>query len=96
MEYTRGEWKLEHMNYGDYEVFANEYGKVNIACVYLTQIEPATNGSAKANATLISAAPDLYQALLAVYQDIDIPNTLGGSSELDISVQQALAKAEVK
>ena len=32
----------------------------------------------------------LYDALLAVYQDIELQNVEGGSDELNIQVQQAL------
>jgi len=36
----------------------------------------------------------LYKALLAVYQDIELQNVEGGSDELNIQVQEALAEAE--
>lgn len=40
-----------------------------------------------------SATLMLYEALLAVYKDIELQNVDGGSDELNIIVQQALAKA---
>ena len=90
MEYTKGEWKREG------HAVVSDALQCGIWLYKIADVTAHAQVETIANANLISAAPDLYQALLAVYQDIDIPNTLGGSSELDISVQQALAKAEVK
>lgn len=39
---------------------------------------------------------DMYEALLSVYSDIELQNVAGGSDELNIMVQQALAKADGK
>ncbi len=33
---------------------------------------------------------ELYEALLAIYQDVELQNVEGGSDELNIRVQQAL------
>ena len=41
-------------------------------------------------------ALEMYEALLAVYQDIEIQNVIGGSAELNVMVSEALAKAEEK
>jgi len=48
---------------------------------------------ALANAKLIAAAPDLLNALMAVYQDIELQNAEGGSDELNVLVQNAINKA---
>lgn len=45
---------------------------------------------------LHKSAPKLYEALLAVYKDIDLQNVQGGSDELNILVQQAIAEVEGK
>jgi len=39
-------------------------------------------------------ASKLYEALLAVYRDIDLQNVEGGSDELNLMVQEALTEAE--
>lgn len=53
MKITKGKWKARQTEFGDYEIVS---GAVNVACAYLTQIEPGTNGNTEANATLIVSA----------------------------------------
>lgn len=45
---------------------------------------------------LHEVAPELYEALLAVYRDIDLQSVDGGSDELNILVQQVIAKVKGK
>ena len=48
------------------------------------------------NCMIMKAGRDLYEALMAVYKDIELQNVKNGSDELNIIVQQALAKVEGK
>ena len=49
--------------------------------------------ASRARARLRAAAPDLLEALLEVYADIEIPNVKGGSDQLEQQVAAAIAKA---
>lgn len=90
MNYTKGEWKVEETDVrGRYPFVVLGDG------VVIARIEDEGNsGTPEANAHLIAAAPQMYEALLAVYEDIHLDLVQGGSNELNIKVQQALAKAE--
>lgn len=92
MNYTKGEWKLVQPKSGTLLIVS---GNKNIASTSTaTSIEDAQE--VLGNAYLIASAPDMYEALLAVYQDIELQNVDGGSAELNLIVQKALAKAEGK
>lgn len=54
-------------------------------------MKPETKKAAKGR--MIAAAPELLEALEAVYQDIELQNVNGGSDELNFMVQKAISKA---
>jgi len=99
MEYTKGKWKIQGNQYGEYSILVEQNGipvGIPIALVLL-QAEKTTN----ANAHLIAAAPELYRglerALLALESLKDI---LSGDSffaknmgKLLSDVREALSKA---
>ena len=101
MKSTKGEWKIREVKEGDEDEvhFINhtdEYqirNESNIECI-VTMGTDWASGKALANAQLISAAPDLYEALRALVineQECGIPE---GQSV--IRAKKALAKAEGK
>ena len=101
MEHTPGPWRAYCLGSEGYQVRRDNDG-VPAATIKesfterMTPIVYAMGGSfeaQKANAHLIAAAPDLLEALLAVYQDIEIQDVPGGSDELNFLVQQSIKKA---
>lgn len=50
------------------------------------------HGSILTYCPLHGSAPELYEALLAVYKDIELQNVEGGSDELNTMVSKALAE----
>ena len=67
MEYTKGEWFTEQ-SCGDaklYQVFSNLNGK----CYLMASLRPCRD--AEANANLIAAAPDMYEALIRAFARVE-------------------------
>lgn len=60
----------------------------------IAYVEQGHETDPEANVHLIVAAPELLEALLAVYADIELQNVKGGSDELNLMVQAAIAKVE--
>ena len=97
-KFTPGPW-IYNKNLGCKEIKGDKSGKhkqaqynKEVACT------PGLHNEEEdlANARLIAATPDLYEALMAVYTDIELQNVKGGCDELNFVVQQALAKVEGK
>ena len=90
MEYTKGEWKQhEHLDTG--EMFITSNAK-NIAFTS----RPRTKEDkleVGANAQLIAAAPDMYEALISASGSLKLYDP--GSPAID-EIAKALAKAEGK
>ena len=82
MEYTKGEWKVE--NFG--ERVLDERGDTIAVMMKMMRAE------ALANAQLISAAPELYEAVKQALLDID--RTGYTKVHHIVELQNALAKAE--
>jgi len=79
MEYTKGEWKITEWNdKRGFNIFTYD---AFIASVPLSQ----------ANANLISAAPDIYEALKATIRIIEVEHLV-----VPIKCKEAIAKAEGK
>jgi len=110
MNYTKGEWTLEKFNLEnavkpDDTAILDRQGR--LICIVTN--EPTTQKEDEANAHLIAAAPDMYEALKAQHEAIDIlfamliekdrtffPSKSGRPWEAIIQGNQALAKAERK
>ncbi len=90
MNFTKGEWKVTNKNEGGFDgVFVSDNTGNILATISGT---PFCTKEYKANAHLIAAAPDMYQALklcLDVLLQFNIPEVLD-------PVEQALAKAKGK
>ena len=69
MKYTKGEWKVRHPINCDYLIYTGEYGKGITQVAQIIESYP----NAEANAYLIAAAPDMYEALkgLAIAYNVD-------------------------
>jgi len=91
-KHTLGPWEVTHFD-GRTQVFAGR--RIIVEGLYDENNEP-TLEEVEANACLIAAAPDLLEALKAVYADIELQNVEGGSDELNLMVQMAISKAEGK
>ena len=85
--YTKGEWIADGCN------VLCEDGTV--AVVYDPFDSPHTTDTAKANAHLIAAAPEIYEALANIVQRLDKGLALGETLEMK-PARRALAKAEGK
>ena len=85
MDYTKGEWEIEKKEHGFLGVTTTETG-------ICSQI------ATEANAHLIAAAPDMYEALreLAKAYDVELPLTDCDHPRYWVKAIQALAKAEGK
>ncbi len=110
MNYTRGDWKeyQDALTNDAYNIEVKHTGHekvyTEIAVVYHSQdarlIVSAVNACVSVNPdnpqTVAESIKDMYEALKAIYQDVDLQNIDGGSDELNILTQKALAKAEGK
>ena len=100
MNYTKGEWKVDFTKVTGHCGISIDSPNRQVANVYLNEVNSAWQGhsidrpenkEAKANAHLIAAAPDLYAALLYLFNQ-DGHKQL---SELDWTLAtNALTKAE--
>lgn len=86
MNYTKGEWNLElrpannvHRIRTDREIIADVFG---------------TNAEDKANAHLIVAAPDMYEALKWLCEDINNKEAIVSRVSTRTKIINALSKAE--
>jgi len=89
MEYTKGEWKV------------NKFPDTRILIVappaeICTMIYEKLVSEAEANAHLIAAAPDMYEALKAVMKEEIFWEDVKLTTATVQSVSKALAKAEMK
>ena len=92
MKYTKGEWIYKKYSGDDIGVYSATGSGYDIALVR----SGGHNDDVEANAQLISAAPDMYEVLKAVYAEIaHLPTErfllLGGTE-----IEKALAKVEGK
>jgi len=93
MEYTKGEWRIgENCNRLEiYAPFVN-HGVIRIASADTTTI--LSQEERQANALLIAAAPDMYEALKEARITLNILQPKGSAVLREIDT--ALAKAEGK
>ena len=91
--HTKGEWKYrkKRFNYGD--DIDKPLGSIMANGWFICRIDNAPE--AEANANLIAAAPELYEALKEIESTIYWGNTLEAEARHK-RTQQALAKAEGK
>ena len=82
MEYTKGKWMVE----------TDDEGKMYVATEYENIVEVLFDDrhTMKANAQLIAAAPELYEALRAITEE---PN-FGLPGKLYVMAHNALSRAE--
>lgn len=101
MEYTKGEWVVvgkKSTAYSGYHIWDNTQGIIgkDVAIIYPNpQGKPDSYG--EANARLIAAAPDIYEALKLTTAWAEEQLALQGypgKAPFVIKAQQALAKAE--
>ncbi len=61
----------------------------------IAKVYPTTRNSynTSKDVYLIKSAPQLLEALQAVYKDIELQNVKGGSDELNLMVQEAIKAA---
>lgn len=94
MEYTKGEWAVTNTAF---ERFSTFRGKRTGARTFVTngfeldeiaEVQGDTEEEAEANAHLIAAAPDMYQALKELQKDQIV-------EQMD-NIEEALRKAESK
>ncbi len=95
MGYTKGEWKVEGKKILLWHPGWSDDRKVIADCNQWDGKE------AEANAHLIAAAPDMYEACKAARKWLALfgehtPIAFGGEPELDGKLSKALAKAEGK
>lgn len=104
-EFTKGPWSVEHsrMSNGILEedeaisICTDDSHCWDICAVW----EDIHIGDAKANANLIAAAPDMYEALMAIKNDLldransdsDDMKVVACGSSVWVQIQDALAKA---
>lgn len=98
MNYTKGEWKVVTARgepWEDYRIIKSDTKTVATLSVYGTGAS-ATKLEVEANANLIAAAPDMYEALKAwdKYLDTGPPQNLTFKEKAWHLTEQALAKAE--
>ena len=89
-EYTKGDWRVHPANKTD--VYALNQGSQFIAECGNARLP---NGEDLANARLISAAPDLYEALMGLIEYYDII-LVGDDPECWVRAINAKTKAEGK
>jgi len=89
VNYTKGEWKIvpmPEMNSNRIMSYSPEYFREVIADVF------GLNGSDAANAQLIAAAPDMYEAAKVALHWLD--GVRKGDTVMADFLRQAIAKAE--
>lgn len=90
--YTKGEWRscLTDTLPDRWTICAGEKGERGIAKTVLDNLIPPQEK--EANAHLIAAAPELYEALSYIIRELDQANII--KAEFMATPQKALAKAE--
>ncbi len=87
MEYTKGEWKASEQ---EQDFYGKDYYAVR--SIHDGRIQRVADVWIEANAHLIAAAPDMYEALKSIVKDVD--ETGYCRVHHIVTGQQALAKAE--
>jgi len=103
MEYTKGEWEAEQSYSGDFLVKVGEF-RPTVICHTRQDISRIDYDEMRANANLMAAAPDMYEALRDVLllhgKDFDkLHRGVGGTTfwgKSLLAAVNALAKAEGK
>lgn len=89
---TKGEWTVEGLEFKDYTPMSISHNDNLIAEVYgLGYMFANHSEESRANAQLISSAPDLLKALIGLYNAID--SSIDLTPELLRQSQQAINKA---
>ena len=91
MNYTKGHWKTVEINYYIYNVCTDGPGPHRYA-----QVADCRGVDRAANAQLIAAAPDLYEAAKALLACLDMSALSNDEVEGVNNLYNALAKAEGK
>jgi hypothetical protein len=94
MEYTKGEWKVTKSS-----SFKEQYAIQSVSSNYIIATTfPTIGAKSRDNANLISAAPDMYEALKRVEKFLFSCSNIGRgcapNSEFMSSITKVLAKAE--
>lgn len=88
MKHTKGPWTTKTSSQDDFTIdIINEDGKLSVAAVYHNYTDEA-----EANATLISAAPEMLEALELVLNDNRLMNAM--SREQARAILDAVKKAK--
>ena len=98
--YTKGEWKYYKKDYPEFLGHKMESRYIVKGLTVIAEMGGGTKEEAKANAHLIAAAPDMYEALRSGVEGIRL-NPRGKERDLAIRAfmflaEKALAKAEGK
>ncbi len=107
MNYTKGEWRVSDTSFGRYSTYRGKVFGGRIFVVYgedkaaIADVEGDTQEEAKTNARLIAAAPDMYEALSFVGNQIKAwcdfrPELKLWTVVAQVTIRKALAKAEGK
>lgn len=95
--FTPGPWFAdlhnERRDGGRFYVFITASGLVPV-CAVTSGVEGYGRDEGRANATLLAAAPDLYEALAGCIEHLEWSTPQGGQAHVD--AQAALAKAQGK
>ncbi len=87
MNYTKGDWKVMDKGVLFYDIGNGEDR---------TALVPIITANAEANANLIAAAPDMYEALKALRHLLLSPEFSSNIEEANKLITNSLAKAESK
>jgi hypothetical protein len=102
MEYTKGTWKLQWKARGnDIEAIIKPGENALVATTWFGEQYRIHEAESIANAHLIAAAPDMYEALKAVVEMLDpfkteVQKALMLHEKVEILILKALTKAEGK
>lgn len=95
--FTKGPWRVEQGHYPSF-IDVKSDGALNLSmCWYATDLTEAQGEETRANANLISAAPDMYQALESILYAFwlaceDLPDEFEKRNEVK-DARSALSKA---
>ena len=93
MNYTKGEWQIKSTDFDDYVIWAEHC--MPDEDIEICIIQQNTKKMMKANAHLIAAAPEMYEALKLLLERMEMyPDYPIGFELVKVQAEKALAKAE--